>query len=510
MFSKLITPEELRRGYIELETDNGNVLVSREDLLRMTPDQAKKLLEGTELKDIQRTSLFPLFYPSVFSKEKPETSLEEKLEPFVGEQPEIKPVTTVITKPAEETMPFPAPFPQPVTKPSPYPEPQLMPQPVPLRAYDVKLDETTRRLKVAKIPKMSLEQEQEYEKLSSTQGLLSWRQGTKWVLIPPREDGTYNTEDMRYFDKPPRGQTKFATGKGSAAKTLQIIGRPPVVTDSDLDLGWASIHITGKGKELQVTFGGGSEAAKTRWDEEQAKMDELSRQAYQDLPQGTLTQKIRGTRIPKAKYSYTPPEKPQGIVEPTVIISPEKLNKVLIPEYSSEDLKVYAVDGNAIRNEAADKDIGNRKGIDFVQGGHYGTYWNLIPYNEVWIENNIVDEEKPEVIHHEVGERDDMLFKHVPYNEAHDIESEKEVELRKHPENVQAVVQKEIAEYEEKIRKQKETTDENSDGMRYVAGYYRKPKPVERRETPSNIVAGFKPKYYLGRRVRGSGLASSI
>jgi hypothetical protein len=239
-------------------------------------------------------------------------------------------------------------------------------------------------------------------------------------------------------------------------------------------------------------------------------MDELSRQAYQELPQGTYTQKIKGIRKPKVQTQEVEPQRPEGIVKPTIFIDEDKLNKVLLPEYSSDGIKVYSINGEAIRNTVGDQYIGDRKGIDFTMGGHYGVYWNLIPYNEVWVEENLDKDGIPPVVSHEISERTDMLLDKKDYGDAHDTASEVEMKARNSPDTNQELIRKEIAEYEERIRKQKETTDENSDGMRYVAGYYRKPKPIERRETPSNIVAGFKPKYYLGRRVRGSGLASSI
>lgn len=381
-------------------------------------------------------------------------------------------------------------------------------QPAPLRAYAVKLEEDTRRLKVAKIPKMSLEQEQEYQKIAQKPAVIQWRQGAKWILLPPREDGSYHTEDLQYFDKPLPNTRKFATGKGSAHKTLDIINGVPK-QDADIDLGWTQIHISTKGRELQMSFGGGKEAADTRWAEEQAKMDELSRQAYQDLPKETMTQKIKGIRQPKRYIppeDTTAPQRPEGIVKPTVFVSPEKLNKELIPEYSTEDLKVYSVDGEAIRDELGDKYIGNRMGIDYVAGGHYGVYWNLIPYDEIWVEKNLGKEGTAPVVLHEIDERNDMLTKNMRYEEAHDAASNIEVESRTHPQETQELIRKELEDYEARIQKQKE----NDEGLKYVAGYYRKPKPIERRERPSNVVENFRPKYYLGRRIRGSGLANSI
>jgi hypothetical protein len=121
-----------------------------------------------------------------------------------------------------------------------------------------------------------------------------WRQGVKWVVLPPRNDGTYHTEDILYLDRAPPGVYRFATGKGSSYKTLQIIGGAPR-HDADVDMGWAQVHISAKGKDLTMNFAGGQEAAENRWAEVE-KMEELERASYAEPPQGEIIQ-----RIPKAK-----------------------------------------------------------------------------------------------------------------------------------------------------------------------------------------------------------------
>jgi hypothetical protein len=95
---------------------------------------------------------------------------------------------------------------------------------------------------------------------------------------------------MVYLDNPLPGTYKFAVGKGSAAKTLQVLGGPPE-QDVDVDLGWTQVHISSKGKELQMSFTGGSEAANTRWAEEKQRMDELEKMAY-DIKQDNITERI--------------------------------------------------------------------------------------------------------------------------------------------------------------------------------------------------------------------------
>ena len=113
----------------------------------------------------------------------------------------------------------------------------------------------------------------------------------KWVLLPP----LYRDEDMEYLDYPPKGVKKFAVGKGSAAKTLDVIGGRPT-QDADVDMGWAQIHISSKTGKMEISFGGGQEAANDRWDMEREAMDEWEREAYAELPTTPMV-----SRIPRAR-----------------------------------------------------------------------------------------------------------------------------------------------------------------------------------------------------------------
>jgi len=123
-------------------------------------------------------------------------------------------------------------------------------------------------------------------------GTITWRQGMKWQVLPP----PYRDEDMMSLDHPLPGTTKFAVGKGSARKTLQILGgRPPM--DADVDMGWASIHISAKDGKMDIRFGGGQEAAEDRWAMEREAMGELEREAYEGIPAGLM----ETSRIPRTR-----------------------------------------------------------------------------------------------------------------------------------------------------------------------------------------------------------------
>lgn len=135
-------------------------------------------------------------------------------------------------------------------------------------------------------------------------GTIEWRQGVKWAVLPP----PYRDEDMMYLDNPLPGTKKFAVGKGSARKTLQVIGGVPQ-KDADVDMGWAQIHISAKTGKLDIMFGGGVEAANDRW-----ALEELDRQSYEGIPEGT----VESSRIPRTR--------PQPVLASAKEIYPEETN----------------------------------------------------------------------------------------------------------------------------------------------------------------------------------------
>jgi len=466
VFVKLITPEILTRGYVELATETGNVLINREDLNRMTPEQAQRLLKETDLSEYAK-SIPDLMGKSVFQTSSvtqtqtlPETKTAPQLEPFG--QPQQSPLS----------------FPQPIEQPTPtsqtdtLTQTQLMPEVETRTALD-KITRTSVK-PIPKLPIMSDEQQSAYNRISQIPAVIQWRQGKKWISIPPREDGSYHTEDMQYFDKPLMGTRKFATGKGSAYKTLDVINGVPK-KDADLDLGWAQIHISAKGKELQMSFGGGEEAANERWSQEQAEMDELERQSYTDLPQGSMNERIKGTR-----------QRSVG------------LNKKLLPEYSTDDVKVYSVNGEFVRRRFGAQEIGDRKGIDFVAGGHSGVYWKLIPEDEVWIEENLTPEDAEATVMHELNERNDMLLHGKDYSEAHDLASEEEMKVRQNPELADDYILREIEEYREKSKVQKEKK----------STYVPVKKDMRLKENRRQLQINPLDRYYLGRKLRPTGMGS--
>ena len=66
---------------------------------------------------------------------------------------------------------------------------------------------------------------------------------------------------------------------------------------------------------------------------------------------------------------------------------------------------------------------------DFTEGGHHLRY-SFIPYNEIWIDDSLDEEEFPAIILHETTERNLMSESNLPYEEAHKISSRVESEYR--------------------------------------------------------------------------------
>jgi len=85
---------------------------------------------------------------------------------------------------------------------------------------------------------------------------------------------------------------------------------------------------------------------------------------------------------------------------------PDELKLEKIFDFSG--INGYLVDGEMVRDTYYE---------DFTEGGH-GYVYNWIPKDEVWIDDDVSEEERPDVILHEVYERERMI-NGEPYEEAH-------------------------------------------------------------------------------------------
>jgi hypothetical protein len=88
-------------------------------------------------------------------------------------------------------------------------------------------------------------------------------------------------------------------------------------------------------------------------------------------------------------------------------------------------LSVWVVNGRLVRS-AFD--------VDFTEGGHDYVY-EFVPRNEVWIDDDIVENERGYVLLHELHERNRMA-KGWPYNRAHAESSRLEYHCRHHPDEL--------------------------------------------------------------------------
>jgi hypothetical protein len=72
--------------------------------------------------------------------------------------------------------------------------------------------------------------------------------------------------------------------------------------------------------------------------------------------------------------------------------------------------------------------------IDFTEGGHEHVY-EYIPRGEVWIDDDIHENERGFVLFHELHERG-LMREGMDYDTAHDESSRLELHLRKHPDEL--------------------------------------------------------------------------
>ncbi len=72
--------------------------------------------------------------------------------------------------------------------------------------------------------------------------------------------------------------------------------------------------------------------------------------------------------------------------------------------------------------------------IDYTEGGHDHVY-EFVPTGEVWIDNDLVEEERPYVLVHELHERN-LMAGGLPYSRAHSESSALEYHCRHHPDEL--------------------------------------------------------------------------
>ena len=100
---------------------------------------------------------------------------------------------------------------------------------------------------------------------------------------------------------------------------------------------------------------------------------------------------------------------------------PDKVHKHLLKtiNYEGEELSVWVVDGRLIRSSFY---------IDFTEGGHDFVY-KFVPKREVWIDDDLMEKERPYVLLHELNERQ-LMSQGWTYEKAHENSSKIEWKSR--------------------------------------------------------------------------------
>jgi hypothetical protein len=110
---------------------------------------------------------------------------------------------------------------------------------------------------------------------------------------------------------------------------------------------------------------------------------------------------------------------------------PKKVHVRLWKKLESK-ISVWIVDGRLVRSVFDD---------DFTEGGHDHVY-EFVPANEVWIDNDLEEAERPYVLLHELHERN-LMAKGWTYSKAHKDSSAIESRCRHHPDELHDALAKE-------------------------------------------------------------------
>jgi hypothetical protein len=95
-------------------------------------------------------------------------------------------------------------------------------------------------------------------------------------------------------------------------------------------------------------------------------------------------------------------------------------------------VSVWIIDGRLVRSVFD---------VDFTEGGHDYVY-EFVPQNEVWIDNDLEEVERPYVLLHELHERN-LMAKGWDYDRAHEDSSKIEYHCRHNPNELHIALGKE-------------------------------------------------------------------
>jgi hypothetical protein len=347
--------------------------------------------------------------------------------------PTPSPVPVPTPQPVPQPQPQPLPMPQPVPVPTPTPTPIPLPQPLPLGSRQ----EEKKRVS----PKgLSLSEDKEAQQAiidNAPEGTIIVLQGRPQykgettapmfkVLVPPYDE-FFTTRQT------PKGYVDEGfTGKGSAFKSVQIIGKldKPV---RNVDLGFVKVDVdivdgkpvisyaqdeSSNSGERSMTVGmGKGQIPIEEWDK--AKSEGVSYEDFIASYQGEKVGEYDSESEPETEtIEETEPEvEPEIVVdnaerfdnkvkkqdegmkevasnfEPPVIIN--GLDKKL--KYQFGKRKVYAVDTHYLRNILSKK----HPELSEFDGGNWKVYPDLIPENEIWVDSGLKRQDfKTSAIHY--------------------------------------------------------------------------------------------------------------
>ncbi len=415
------------------------------------------------------------------------------------EQKQLQQQIQVQEKEKEEfDKPFPVIMPSPTSKPEAKPEIKPQPQPVPMPESKIEIKtelqpKTESMIKpIPPIPTpppqpLSVSGESGSKKVELPYAALTWKQGNHWGYITPNElMSGYNEKDVKWLKEGeiPAGIYKYATGKGSAYKTLQILPMgAKLPSDADIDMGWAKIHITSKEGTLTMNFAGGKKAAEDRWAEEERLVEEEKIVREQMLSQAQVESKnsdFQSGMTAEEKKSYE--GTPQGEVTERIPKISEtqygKLYEDIVARAKEMGFKVIDVPYEQLHDYAAMHPIMAKKiGYDMPDNEiHMNARWN----------NNI--EERTKNLRHELDEYSDME-KGDEYWAAHVEATKREStdSILQEIEELQSKTSKKVYNEEErrvptmrsrKVNRQKEGSGEGLLPQRSYLGYKLRPAPI--------------------------------
>ena len=103
---------------------------------------------------------------------------------------------------------------------------------------------------------------------------------------------------------------------------------------------------------------------------------------------------------------------------------PARMHKALWKRLEN-GVSVWIVDGRLVRSVFD---------IDFTAGGHEHVY-EFVPAGEVWIDDDVAENERGLVLFHELHERN-LMAAGMPYSKAHEESSRLELHCRQHPDEL--------------------------------------------------------------------------